>query len=139
MQIPVGKKAFLPATLTNTNEYLSLIGDGHFINKSAYHTLKLIERRKAMVEKEMKPFKDQKELFKQRLEFTQKIYNDAADDGVEIVEPYDESAPKSCKRYRQFVADNGVHSLITILLFLFFQMPLNAVQERRFPKKNTKT
>ena len=42
---PVGKLAFFPGKLTNTNQILTLVGDDYFIERTVKNTLPTIENR----------------------------------------------------------------------------------------------
>lgn len=37
--------AFLPGTLDRTNEFYTMIGDNHFVKKSSFRTVELLDRR----------------------------------------------------------------------------------------------
>ncbi|CAD5206133.1 unnamed protein product [Bursaphelenchus okinawaensis] len=95
INIPLGKKAFIPCYLTSTNEYTVMVGDKHFVRKSAYDTGEFISRRKQPIQERVLLFEKQKAEVEEKIKMTEELFFGLKGDEVEIIEPYDEKQPKS--------------------------------------------
>lgn len=45
-QVPFGKAAFFPGRLVHTNEFLVLLGEGYYTERTSKQTLEILHRRK---------------------------------------------------------------------------------------------
>ncbi|CAD5208798.1 unnamed protein product [Bursaphelenchus xylophilus] len=97
---PLGKKAFLPCSLSRTNEYTVFLGDRHLVKRSAHDTIEYINRRKAQITQQVKLLEQQKEETERKIKMTTELFSGLRGDEVEIIEPYDEKQPKSHARKR---------------------------------------
>ncbi|VDL73696.1 unnamed protein product [Nippostrongylus brasiliensis] len=88
---PIGSVGFLPINIVHTNEVLVGLGDGYFVDTTAYHAAEILKRRKTLVEKNIADLHDHEKTIRQQLSFAKDIFDRQKNsDEVEIREEYDE-------------------------------------------------
>eukprot|EP00736_Rhodelphis_marinus_P009387 Rmarinus@m.23426 len=97
IMVPLGDLAFFPGHLHHTNEFLVLLGDNYFVQKSSSETAELIGRRLEYVSNERDGLEDSLDSMQKRYEMTQALFTNLPEGGfVDIREEYhsdDEAGP----------------------------------------------
>uniref|UniRef100_A0A0K0CTS2 F-box domain-containing protein n=1 Tax=Angiostrongylus cantonensis TaxID=6313 RepID=A0A0K0CTS2_ANGCA len=87
---PVGSVGFLPATIVHTNEVLVGLGDGYFIDTTAFDAIEILKRRKTVIDKNISDLHQYENIIIQQMEFAKQLFDNNSDE-VEIREEYDEA------------------------------------------------
>lgn len=99
---PVGTVGFLPATVVHTNEILVGLGDGYFVDTSAYHATEILKRRKSVIEKNIVDLHEHKNTIVKQISFAKEIFDHTKNsDEIEIREEYDEEKEAELRRKRK--------------------------------------
>ncbi|WKX92432.1 hypothetical protein Q1695_010451 [Nippostrongylus brasiliensis] len=99
---PIGSVGFLPINIVHTNEVLVGLGDGYFVDTTAYHAAEILKRRKTLVEKNIADLHDHEKTIRQQLSFAKDIFDRQKNsDEVEIREEYDEEKESELRRRRR--------------------------------------
>lgn len=93
MPIAGTKVAFIPGYIQHTNEFLVLLGENYFVERSAKQSKEIAKRRIELCDTTIEKFKKEKEQYENWLDFTKNIQKEK-DDFVEIVEELDEEKEK---------------------------------------------
>ncbi|XP_074277841.1 uncharacterized protein LOC141601445 isoform X2 [Silene latifolia] len=88
IMVPFGKAAFFPGRLVHTNEFMVLLGEGYFAERSAKQTADILKRRGNMLDSEVDSLKSVIEDLKTEASFFDKTAEEAAEGLVEIREEY---------------------------------------------------
>ena len=93
MMIPLGKKAFIPGRLVNTNEILVLLGDNWFVECTAKNAREIAERRIKQVDESIGEASKERENISEGLKFTKEFSKNSDEnrDFEEIIEFESES------------------------------------------------
>eukprot|EP01132_Coremiostelium_polycephalum_P003265 gene3265-4088_t len=100
--VPLGKKAFFPGYIKNTNEVFILLGDNYFAKRSAKQTIDIISRRDSDIDKNIQALNDQILNLKQKISLTSdlsKAIQEKESSGIiEIKEEYNSDDEKEHKK-----------------------------------------
>ncbi|KAJ1358463.1 uri1, prefoldin-like chaperone [Parelaphostrongylus tenuis] len=99
---PVGSVGFLPATIVHTNEVLVGLGDGYFVDTTAYAATEILMRRKTVIEKNIADLHQHENIIIHQIEFAKKLFNNENNpEEVEIREEYDEAKENELRQKRR--------------------------------------
>ncbi|XP_071938656.1 uncharacterized protein [Coffea arabica] len=93
IMVPFGKVAFFPGRLIHTNEFMVLLGDGYYAERTSKQTVEILKRRGKILESQFESLKADIQDLKTEASFFNATANEAAGDLVEIVEDYVEENP----------------------------------------------
>ncbi|XP_047271353.1 RNA polymerase II subunit 5-mediating protein homolog isoform X1 [Capsicum annuum] len=88
IMVPFGKAAFFPGHLVHTNEFLVLLGEGHYAERTAKQTVEILNRRGKALEVQVEAVKALMQDLKAEASFFDATASEAADGLVEIREDY---------------------------------------------------
>ncbi|VDO12683.1 unnamed protein product [Haemonchus placei] len=71
---PIGSVGFLPATIVHTNEILVGLGDGYFVDASAYQAAEIVKRRKTVLEKNIADLHEHEGIISKQIAFAKEIF-----------------------------------------------------------------
>ncbi|XP_049415276.1 uncharacterized protein LOC125878020 isoform X2 [Solanum stenotomum] len=95
IMVPFGKAAFFPGRLIHTNEFLVLLGEGHYAERTAKQTVEIMNRRGKALEVQVESVKALMQDLKAEASFFCATASEAAEGLVEIREDYvEETSPK---------------------------------------------
>lgn len=95
IMVPFGKAAFFPGRLIHTNEFLVLLGEGHYAERTAKQTIEILNRRGKALEVQVESVKALIQDLKAEASFFDATAADSAEGLVEIREEYvEETSPK---------------------------------------------
>lgn len=95
IMVPFGKAAFFPGRLIHTNEFLVLLGEGHYAERTAKQTVEIMNRRGKALEVQVESVKALMQDLKAEASFFDATASEAAEGLVEIREDYvEETSPK---------------------------------------------
>ncbi|KAJ8568047.1 hypothetical protein K7X08_020769 [Anisodus acutangulus] len=95
IMVPFGKAAFFPGRLIHTNEFLVLLGEGHYAERTAKQTIEILSRRGKALEVQVESVKALMQDLKAEASFFDATASEAAEGLVEIREDYvEEPSPK---------------------------------------------
>ncbi|KAK4714371.1 hypothetical protein R3W88_020278 [Solanum pinnatisectum] len=95
IMVPFGKAAFFPGRLIHTNEFLVLLGEGHYAERTAKQTVEILNRRGKALEVQVESVKALMQDLKAEASFFDATASEAAEGLVEIREDYvEETSPK---------------------------------------------
>ncbi|KAE9418620.1 hypothetical protein Angca_008024 [Angiostrongylus cantonensis] len=97
---PVGSVGFLPATIVHTNEVLVGLGDGYFIDTTAFDAIEILKRRKTVIDKNISDLHRYENIIIQQMEFAKQLFDNNSDE-VEIREEYDEAKENELRKKRR--------------------------------------
>ncbi|KAL3509334.1 hypothetical protein ACH5RR_028735 [Cinchona calisaya] len=90
IMVPFGKAAFFPGQLIHTNEFMVLLGDGYYAERTSKQTVEILKRRGNILESQVESLKADIQDLKTEASFFE---NEAGrKDLVEIVEDYEEES-----------------------------------------------
>ncbi|XP_055822823.1 uncharacterized protein LOC129891471 [Solanum dulcamara] len=92
IMVPFGKAAFFPGRLIHTNEFLVLLGEGHYAERTAKQTVEILNRRGKALEVQVESVKALMQDLKAEASFFDATASEAAEGLVEIREDYVEEA-----------------------------------------------
>lgn len=99
---PIGSVGFLPATIIHTNEVLVGLGDGYFVDTTAYHATEILKRRRTVIEKDIDLLHQNESLIIHQKEFTKQLFDNQNNPReVEIREEYDEAKENELRNKRR--------------------------------------
>lgn len=93
IMVPFGKAAFFPGQLIHTNEFMVLLGDGYYAERTSKQTVDILKRRGKILESQVESLKIDIQDLKTEASFFNATANEAAGNLVEIVEDYVEENP----------------------------------------------
>ncbi|KAG6519683.1 hypothetical protein ZIOFF_023188 [Zingiber officinale] len=106
--VPFGGAAFFPGRLIHTNEFLVLLGDGYYAERTAKQTMDILHRRGKTMEAQVEALK----ATMLDLEAEAKFFNSTAEEAIEgIVEIREEYVEEPEKN--SLSSDNSLHSCKT--------------------------
>ncbi|PHT43494.1 hypothetical protein CQW23_17519 [Capsicum baccatum] len=88
IMVPFGKAAFFPGRLVHTNEFLVLLGEGHYAERTAKQTVEILNRRGKALEVQVEAVKALMQDLKAEASFFDATASESADGLVEIREDY---------------------------------------------------
>ncbi|KAK9748144.1 hypothetical protein RND81_02G038900 [Saponaria officinalis] len=88
IMVPFGKAAFFPGRLVHTNEFMVLLGEGYFAERSAKQTVDILKRRGNLLDSQVDSLRAVIEDLKTEASFFDRTAADAAEGLVEIREEY---------------------------------------------------
>ncbi|XP_015082642.1 RNA polymerase II subunit 5-mediating protein homolog isoform X2 [Solanum pennellii] len=95
IMVPFGKAAFFPGRLIHTNEFLVLLGEGYYAERTAKQTVGILNRRGKALEVQVESVKALMQDLKAEASFFDATASEAAEGLVEIREDYvEETSPK---------------------------------------------
>ncbi|KAL3332983.1 hypothetical protein AABB24_033175 [Solanum stoloniferum] len=95
IMVPFGKAAFFPGRLIHTNEFLVLLGEDHYAERTAKQTVEILNRRGKALEVQVESVKALMQDLKAEASFFDATASEAAEGLVEIREDYvEETSPK---------------------------------------------
>lgn len=92
IMVPFGKAAFFPGRLIHTNEFLVLLGEGYYAERTAKQTVEILNRRGKALEVQVESVKALMQDLKAEASFFDATASEAAEGLVEIREDYVEEA-----------------------------------------------
>ncbi|XP_042374216.1 unconventional prefoldin RPB5 interactor-like isoform X2 [Zingiber officinale] len=108
IMVPFGGAAFFPGRLIHTNEFLVLLGDGYYAERTAKQTMDILHRRGKTMEAQVEALK----ATMLDLEAEAKFFNSTAEEAIEgIVEIREEYVEEPEKN--SLSSDNSLHSCKT--------------------------
>ncbi|KAK9089225.1 hypothetical protein Scep_028307 [Stephania cephalantha] len=93
VMVPFGKAAFFPGRLIHTNEFLVLLGEGYYAERTSKQTVEMLGRRGKGLESQIESLKAMMEDLKAEASFFLSTADEAAEGVVEIREDYIEEIP----------------------------------------------
>lgn len=93
IMVPFGKAAFFPGRLIHTNEFLVLLGEGYYADRTAKQTTEILQRRGKALESQIESFEAVMQDLRAEASFFDTTAAEAAEGLVEIREDYTEEAP----------------------------------------------
>ncbi|CAK9876721.1 unnamed protein product [Sphagnum jensenii] len=90
IMVPFGKAAFMPGRLIHTNEFLVLLGEGYYAERSAKQAVEILERRSEFLDSKINATKVHIGDLEAEATFVKNIADEAAAGVVEIKEEYTE-------------------------------------------------
>ncbi|KAH7664041.1 unconventional prefoldin RPB5 interactor 1 protein [Dioscorea alata] len=96
IMVPFGGAAFFPGKLIHTNEFLVLLGEGYYADRTARQTVEILKRRGKSLESQVESLKAKMMNLEAEARFFDSTATDAAEGLVEIMEDYVEE-PNKCK------------------------------------------
>ncbi|KAK3184104.1 hypothetical protein Dsin_031390 [Dipteronia sinensis] len=88
IMVPFGKAAFFPGRLIHTNEFLVLLGEGYYADRTSKQTVEILNRRGKALESQVNSIKAMMQDFRAEASFFDATANEAAEGLVEIREEY---------------------------------------------------
>ncbi|CAA0812509.1 Prefoldin chaperone subunit family protein [Striga hermonthica] len=88
IMVPFGKAAFFPGRLIHTNEFLVLLGEGYYADRTSKQTIEILKRRGKTVETQIESLKAIMLDLKTEASFFDTTANESAEGIVEIREDY---------------------------------------------------
>lgn len=105
VMVPLCKVACVPGRLYHTNEIMVLLGDNHFALRSASQASEICERRARVVDEQLAVAEAELEQLETRLEQAEEVSRlaeqAAAEDVVDIREPYEEEREEAASKEEQ--------------------------------------
>ncbi|XP_039138974.1 RNA polymerase II subunit 5-mediating protein homolog isoform X2 [Dioscorea cayenensis subsp. rotundata] len=95
IMVPFGGAAFFPGKLIHTNEFLVLLGEGYYADRTARQTVEILKRRGKSLELQVESLKAKMMNLEAEAKFFDSTATDAAEGLVEIMEDYVEEPNKS--------------------------------------------
>ncbi|GKA50435.1 RNA polymerase II subunit 5-mediating protein homolog isoform X1 [Tanacetum coccineum] len=96
-QVPFGKAAFFPGKLIHTNEFLVLLGEGYYADRTSKQTVEILKRRGKDLESQIENLNGIIKDLKFEASFFDETATEAAEGIVEIREDYVEETPNEDK------------------------------------------
>ncbi|XP_048327487.2 uncharacterized protein LOC107407938 isoform X4 [Ziziphus jujuba] len=95
IMVPFGKAAFFPGRLKHTNEFLVLLGDGYYAERTSIQTMEILKRRGKTLQSQVDSLNAMVEDLKAEASFFDATAAEAAEGFLEIREDYvDESSAR---------------------------------------------
>ncbi|KAH9326166.1 hypothetical protein KI387_006344, partial [Taxus chinensis] len=88
IMVPFGKAAFFPGRMIHTNEFVVLLGDGYYAERTAKQTLEVLRRRTSVLESKIEDIKTVMEDLHAEASFFTNTAAEAAAGVMEIREDY---------------------------------------------------
>ncbi|KAK2651153.1 hypothetical protein Ddye_018642 [Dipteronia dyeriana] len=88
IMVPFGEAAFFPGRLIHTNEFLVLLGEGYYADRTSKQTVEILNRRGKALESQVNSIKAMMQDFRAEASFFDATANEAAEGLVEIREEY---------------------------------------------------
>ncbi|KAK6024352.1 prefoldin, alpha subunit, partial [Ostertagia ostertagi] len=111
---PIGSVGFLPATIVHTNEILVGLGDGYFVDASAYQAAEILKRRRTVLEKNIDDLHQHENIISQQIAFAKELFEHQNTDEVEIREEYDEEREEELRKKRRSRTSAKRHQTKTV-------------------------
>lgn len=92
IMVPFGKAAFFPGRLIHTNEFMVLLGEGYYAERTCKQTIEILKRRGNALESQVESLKAMMEDLKVKASFFNATASEAAEGLVEIMEDYNEES-----------------------------------------------
>ncbi|RVW46866.1 RNA polymerase II subunit 5-mediating protein-like [Vitis vinifera] len=91
-EVPFGKAAFFPGRLVHTNEFLVLLGEGYYAERTSKQTVEILDRRGKALESQVDSLKAMMKDLKAEVSFFDATAAEAVEGLVEIREDYVEES-----------------------------------------------
>ncbi|KAG7010380.1 RNA polymerase II subunit 5-mediating protein-like protein, partial [Cucurbita argyrosperma subsp. argyrosperma] len=88
VMVPFGKAAFFPGRLVHTNEFLVLLGEGYYAERTSKQTVEILKRRGKALDSQVDSLKAMMDDLKAEASFFDATASEAAEGLVEITEEY---------------------------------------------------
>nr|XP_011465595.1 PREDICTED: RNA polymerase II subunit 5-mediating protein homolog isoform X2 [Fragaria vesca subsp. vesca] len=92
IMVPFGKAAFFPGRLVHTNEFMVLLGEGYYAERTSKQTVDILNRRGKVLESQLDSLKAMVQDLKAEASFFNATASEAAEGLVEIMEDYEEES-----------------------------------------------
>ncbi|XP_057460617.1 uncharacterized protein LOC130751103 isoform X2 [Actinidia eriantha] len=92
IMVPFGKAAFFPGRLIHTNEFLALLGEGYYTERTSKQTVDILKRREKALESQVESLKAVMQDLKAEASFFDATAAEVAEGLVEIREEYIDEA-----------------------------------------------
>ncbi|KAM5574768.1 hypothetical protein ABKV19_013956 [Rosa sericea] len=98
IMVPFGKAAFFPGRLVHTNEFMVLLGEGYYAERTSKQTVDILNRRGKVLESQVDSLTAMVQDLKAEASFFNATATEAAEGLVEIMEDYEEesSSDREC-------------------------------------------
>ncbi|CAK7322751.1 unnamed protein product [Dovyalis caffra] len=93
IMVPFGKAAFFPGRLIHTNEFMVLLGEGYYAERTAKQTVEILTRRGKVLDSQVESLKANMRDLKAEASFFDVTASEAAEGLVEIREDFVEENP----------------------------------------------
>ncbi|XP_058093004.1 uncharacterized protein LOC131239350 isoform X3 [Magnolia sinica] len=110
IMVPFGKAAFFPGRLIHTNEFLVLLGDGYYAERTSKQTTEILQRRGKALESQIESLKAMMQDLQAEASFFNATAAEAAEGLVEIREEYIEEHPAERKNQAGLPKPNSIDS-----------------------------
>ncbi|XP_065876797.1 uncharacterized protein [Euphorbia lathyris] len=90
VMVPFGKAAFFPGRLIHTNEFMVLLGEGYYAERTAKQTVEILKRRGKGLDSQVESLKANMKDLRAQASFFDSTASEAAEGLVEIREDYEE-------------------------------------------------
>lgn len=110
IMVPFGKAAYMPGRLIHTNEFLVLLGEGYYAERSAKQAAEILMRRSEFIKAKIDALNNQIKDLEAEASFAKDTAAEAASGLVEIREPYMESTMQPAGKRSDI---NNVESIAT--------------------------
>ncbi|KAK8622399.1 hypothetical protein V6N13_117318 [Hibiscus sabdariffa] len=94
IMVPFGKAAFFPGRLIHTNEFLVLLGENYYADRTAKQTVEILKRRGKSLMSKVDALKAEMQDLKAEASFFDSTASEVADDLVEIREYEEDNSPE---------------------------------------------
>lgn len=94
IMVPFGKVAFFPGSLIHTNEFLVLLGEGYYAQRTSKQTIEILRRRENALESQVADLKANMKDIESKASFFASTAAEAKEGLVEIREDYVEEEPE---------------------------------------------
>ncbi|KAG0581372.1 hypothetical protein M758_4G250700 [Ceratodon purpureus] len=88
IMVPFGKAAFMPGRLIHTNEFMVLLGEGYYAERSAKQAAEILKRHSELIKTKVDALKEQIKDLEAEETFVKETAAEAAGGLVDIREPY---------------------------------------------------
>ncbi|KDP24109.1 hypothetical protein JCGZ_25766 [Jatropha curcas] len=92
VMVPFGKAAFFPGRLVHTNEFMVLLGEGYYVERTAKQTVEILKRRGKVLDSQVESLKANIKDLRAEASFFDFTAYEAAEGLVEIREDYVEES-----------------------------------------------
>ncbi|KAK9051348.1 hypothetical protein SSX86_027975 [Deinandra increscens subsp. villosa] len=111
IMVPFGKAAFFPGRLIHTNEFMVLLGEGYYAERTSKQTVEILKRRGKDLDSQIETLNAVIKDLKFEASFFDETATEAAEGIVEIREEYDEEASNEDKATPAVMRKDSTHRL----------------------------
>ncbi|CAK9145854.1 unnamed protein product [Ilex paraguariensis] len=131
IMVPFGKAAFFPGRLIHTNEFLVLLGEGYYAERTSKQTVEFLKRRGKVLESQVESLKAVMQDLKAEASFFDATAAEAVEGVVEIREDYvEELSPEKEKvsiagRFTALIVAAPISAASFVFCFLLEHLPIS--------------